>query len=195
VPPGMIRALCAAVLLAACGAPAGAYGQTPGVTPVPPYSRAAFGTSWATVRGHCDTREIVLERDAGPAAVDTDGDGCRDDAPILDLYTARLVDPAHADADHVYPLRGAWDGGAWKWTPAQRRTFANDITNLRAVGASINRSKGDLSPSRWKPPAKSGWCEYSRIYTGTAQKWHLPVSDADGTALRDMQTTCDEAAK
>lgn len=158
-------ALAVVLLAAACSAPAGPHsppGMVPGVTGtpgpattltaapgVPPYRREYFGIGWDRVRGNCDTREVILERAAGPAAVDTDGDGCKDDAPVLDPYTNRLVDAPHADADHVVALADAWYSGAWQWTPAQRHAFAQDQANLRAVGASINRSKGDLTPATW----------------------------------------------
>ena len=182
--------LLGAVLLSGgCGlAPAEGVQPSPGAAP--PYSRDAFGTGWARVHGNCDTREVVLERDAGPAAVDTDGDGCKDDAPVLDPYTGLLVDPAHADVDHVFPLEAAWEDGAWRWTASQRRAFANDQANLRAVGASINRSKGERTPAQWRPPARSGWCFYARTFELTAQRWQLPVAPADQAAVDDMLKAC-----
>lgn len=201
----MIRPLVIAALLAtaaACSTPpvAVGLGTTPGVplrdvpatstTAVPPYHRSAFGNGWDIVRGKCDTREVVLERDAGAAAVDTDGDGCKDDAPIKDLYTGRLVDPPHADADHVTSLADAWNAGAWQWTPVQRRTFSQDQANLRAVGASINRSKSDSGPDTWKPPDRAGWCTYATIYRATKQRWQLTITPAQNAAVDDMTKTC-----
>jgi hypothetical protein len=162
---------------------------------IPSYHRAEFGNGWVIVRGHCDTREVVLERDAAPAAVDTDGDGCKDDAPVLDPYTDQLVDPPHADADHIVALQDAWVSGAWQWTPAQRRAFANDQDNLRAVGASINRSKGELSADRWRPPARSGWCFYAASYEATKQRWHLTITPAQSAAVNDMLKTCPGSAR
>jgi hypothetical protein len=143
-----------------------------------------------TVRGNCDTREVVLERDAGPAAVDTDGDGCRDDGPIFDIYTGTTIPPQAADIDHVLSLKAAWDAGAWAWTPTQRQTFAQDQSNLRAVSRSVNEAKGDRTPAQWSPPARSGWCWFAATYRATAQRWHLPVSAADDTALNTMISTC-----
>jgi uncharacterized protein DUF1524 len=158
---------------------------------IPSYNRSYFGNGWRDDDGDgCDTREEILERDAGPAAVDTDGDGCRDDAPVLDLYTGRLVDPPHADADHVVALFDAWNSGAWQWTPAQRRAFAQDQANLRAVGASINRAKGDRGPDTFSPPDRDGWCEYSRIYRATKQRWHLTITPAQNAAVDEMTKTC-----
>jgi len=88
--PVVIRPLIPAVLLllaiviACSNAPAATSGllQAAPTSTIPAYHRDAFGAGWAIVRGHCDTREIILERDAGTTAVDTDGDGCKDDAPV-----------------------------------------------------------------------------------------------------------------
>jgi hypothetical protein len=176
------------LLLAGCGAPAAQGSASP--PGVPTYHRSEFGTGWARVHGNCDTREVVLERDAGPTAVDSDGDGCKDDASILDIYTGRMVATRSTDVDHVFSLKAAWDAGAWKWTPAQRRTFAQDQANLRAVSRSVNESKGDRTPSQWSPPARSGACWFATTYRSTAARWHLTVSPADDAALNDMLTTC-----
>lgn len=173
------------LVLAGCGAPA-AQG-TPGV---PTYHRAEFGTGWVRIHGNCDTREVVLERDASPAAVDSDGDGCKDDAPLVDVYTGRMVAARSADVDHVFSLKAAWNAGAWRWTPAQRRAFSQDQANLRAVSRSVNEAKGDRTPSRWNPPARSGACWFAMTYRATANRWHLSVSPTDDAALNDMLTAC-----
>jgi hypothetical protein len=158
---------------------------------VPAYDRDKdFGRGWALVHGHCDTREVILERDAGLNAVDTDGDGCKDDGPIVDLYTGNTITPRQAQIDHVFSLGQAWTVGAWKWSPVQRRIFALDQANLRAVTTAVNDRKGDLGPSQWRPPAESGWCGYSLIYRSTAARWNLPISPADAAALEDMRKTC-----
>jgi hypothetical protein len=180
-------------------------GNTPGFCPNPPssasataipaYHRDAFGNGWAIVRGKCDTRELVLERDAGAAAVDTDGDGCMDDAPIKDFYTGLMVEPSHVDADHVTALGDAWVSGAWKWTATQRRAFSQDQANLRAVGASINRSKGERGPDTWKPPDHAGWCTYGHIYQDTKLRWHLTITPAQSAGVADLLKTCPGGAK
>lgn len=154
---------------------------------IPAYHREAFGKGWARVHGNCDTREAVLERDAGPAAVDTDGDGCKDDAPITDPYTGRLTAANQTDVDHVFALGDAWYAGAYKWSATQRVIFANDQSNLRAVGFSINRAKGDLGPDEWAPPSCEGRHVYATIYRATAKRWNLELTPAKDAALtRDM---------
>jgi hypothetical protein len=200
----VIRTIALVALLAtvtACSTPVVAAGppqrgDVPGFLPdgmgsgAAPYHRDAFGNGWTTVRGKCDTREVVLERDAGPTAADIDGDGCKDDSPVLDIYTGRLVEPSHADADHVVSLADAWNSGAWQWPTAQRRTFAQDQANLRAVGASINRAKGDRGPDTFRPPDRTGWCIYAQTYRATKQRWHLTITPAQSTAVDDMTKTC-----
>jgi len=176
------------LLVAGCGAPSAQGSPSP--PGVPTYHRAEFGAGWVRVRGSCDVREIVLERDAGPAAVDTDGDGCRDDGPVLDIYTGRTISPGSADVDHVVSLKAAWDAGAWRWTAAQRRLFAQDQANLRAVSRAVNESKGDRTPAQWNPPARSGACWFATTYRATVTRWHLTVRPADDAALNDMLTTC-----
>jgi hypothetical protein len=157
----------------------------------PPYNRAKdFGTGWMKVRGNCDTREIVLERDSGLAAVDTDGDGCRDDGPILDPYTGNTITAKQAQIDHVFSEGNAWYAGAWRWSATQRRIFSQDQSNLRAVTGTINESKGDLGPDAWRPPSRSGWCTYQMIYRATAVRWKLTVTPAQDTALANMTKTC-----
>lgn len=197
---------CAAVLLvvlalAGCGPASGAVlnsKSVAGTTGVPRYDRAAFG-GWAKVRGLCDTREIVVERDSADQAVDTDHDGCADDGMLVDVYTGHLILAKDAQVDHVYPLAEAWREGAYQWSPAQRRLFANDQSNLRAVLGRVNQDKSDLTPAemlapttppRWRPPTPAGRCAFATIYRATAQRWGLPIPPADDAALREFQSSC-----
>lgn len=194
----LAAAVCGVVVLCAgCQPVPAAASSSPrqGSVEIPVYHREAFGTKWAVVNGHCDTREVVLERDAGARAVDLDGDGCRDDGPVFDVYTGTTITPQKAQIDHVLSLKQAWVGGAWQWTPTQRVIFANDRGNLLAVTGSVNEAKGDLGPARWRPPAKSGLCPYELVYRATAERWNLPISVADDAALRDMAKSCPGAGQ
>jgi hypothetical protein len=165
---------------------------TPAAERPPPYPGKvkAFGNGWSHVRGNCDTREIILERDSSETAVDTDGDGCRDDGTLYDIYTGNAIRAQQAQIDHVYSEGEAWYAGAWRWSLVQRRIFSQDQSNLRAVTGSVNESKGDRSPASWRPPARSGWCSYQMIYRTTANRWRLDITPAADAALREMATTC-----
>ena len=67
-------------------------------------------------------------------------------------YTGKLfTEPGTLDADHIVPLKWAWEHGADKWTAMKRELFANDPLNILVVAASANRSKGAKGPEDWLP--------------------------------------------
>lgn len=168
-------------------------GELPaGTSQYPPkYDRVKyFGGTWKIVRGTCDVREILLERAAGARAVDTDHDGCKDDGPFTDVYTGSLIRPDQADVDHVFPVRKFWDAHGWLRTQEEREAFYQDQNNLIAVSRAENERKSDLGPDRWRPPLKSGWCQFARVYRYAAIKYLLPVSPSEEVALLDMQAAC-----
>ncbi|MFE7560186.1 hypothetical protein [Kitasatospora sp. NPDC057500] len=82
--------------------------------------------------------------------------------------------------------------GADTWTTAKRRAIANDLAHsqLIAVSAASNRSKGDKSPDVWRPPAASYWCTYSRAWTDTKHVYGLSITTVEKTALNEMLDTC-----
>lgn len=190
--PMMRRSLLALLLaLTACSTAPQAQFASSGTERPPPYDRSAFGSpAWARMHGSCDTREVVLERDAGPRAIDTDGDGCRDDGMVYDVYTGMLITPQQAQIDHIYSLDQAWYAGAWRWTPAARRAFSQDQANLMATIGTVNQSKGSRSPESWRPPARSGWCTYQRLWRATAVKYRLEITSKQDAALRELATAC-----
>jgi hypothetical protein len=171
-----------------------------GDTP-PPFDRKRdFGTpDWDIVRGQCDTREIKIEEQAGPAAIDKDGDGCGDDGALIDPYCGLIIYPhcpgrpiagSELQADHVFSEHAAWLAGAWRWSFAQRRAFSQDRTNLIMTYGSMNESKSDRGPDVWRPPDRTGWCSYARVYRHTAVKYLFAITPAQDSALRDMELTC-----
>ena len=110
------------------------------------YNRALF-KHWIDVdKDGCDTRAEVLIEEAivkpkiGPKCKLTGG-------KWLSAYDGKtLTNASQLDVDHLVPLAEAWRSGAWKWTAAQRQSFANDLENseaLVAVTLTTNRSKGD----------------------------------------------------
>ncbi|HEX8086562.1 MAG TPA: HNH endonuclease family protein [Solirubrobacteraceae bacterium] len=154
------------------------------------YSRARF-PHWRSQGNGCTTREVVLVRDG--EGVETD-DECN---IVAGTWTSfydglTLTRGTQLDIDHVVPLANAWRSGAKRWDQDRRRDFANDLENsqLIAVSATSNRSKGDKGPEEWKPPRRGAWCLYSRWWVQVKRHWRLTVVRAERTELRQMVATC-----
>jgi hypothetical protein len=154
------------------------------------YSRDKF-PHWHTVSGTCDTRDEVLKRDGSGVTVDSN---CEPTAgKWYSVYDAKWVyDDADVDIDHIVPLAEAWKSGASTWTTAKREQFANDlsISQLIAVSASSNRSKGDSDPAAWKPPNASVHCIYAREWIWVKYTYKLSLQSSEKTALQQMLATC-----
>ncbi|MER5501269.1 HNH endonuclease family protein [Streptomyces sp. NPDC002561] len=157
----------------------------------PGYSRTKF-PHWITQYGTCDTREVVLQRDGQGVVQD---DQCRATSGTwYSQYDGRTIETASGiDIDHVVPLKEAWRSGASQWTTPERRAFANDLVDsqLIAVSAGSNRSKGDKDPGNWKPPLESYHCTYSRAWISVKATYHLTANPAEAAALDQMLDTCD----
>lgn len=154
-----------------------------------PYDRDHFG-GWIDADGdRCDTRDEVLARDALGATVDPDG--CVDHVVIVDPYTGERVDGrSEIDIDHRVSLHDAWDSGAHAWTDEQREAFANDESNLIATSDDVNRAKSDQGPDEWRPPARSGWCDYATGYRATKTAYGLAITPSQNTALAELAASC-----
>jgi hypothetical protein len=152
------------------------------------YSRDYF-THWISQGNGCDTRQVVLQRDA---------DYYSGTCPVTSgkWYSyydgVTLYDPSELDIDHVVPLAEAWRSGASSWTAEKRKDFANDLsgTQLIAVSASTNRSKGDQDPSTWQPPRAGAACGYAKWWISTKYKWSLSLQSSEKTALQGMLNSC-----
>jgi hypothetical protein len=158
--------------------------------PMTGYSRAKF-PHWAQQGNHCDTREIVLQRDGEGVKRDTE---CRAVSGTWHSFydDKTLTAASQGDIDHIVPLANAWRSGADSWTTDRRKQFANDLTHpqLLMVSAASNRSKGDQGPDQWKPPSKNAWCVYSRAWTSVKSTYGLTVTDKEKEALSGMLGTC-----
>ena len=154
------------------------------------YSRDRF-PHWISQGDGCDTRDRVLIRDGRHVAV---GPGCRIISGSWRSFYDRVTvtSSSRVDIDHVVPLANAWRSGARRWGDDSRRDFANDLedSQLIAVSASSNRSKGDQGPEAWKPPRHVAWCLYSRWWVQVKRHWRLAVTRSERTELRRMVTTC-----
>lgn len=154
------------------------------------YSRDKF-PHWINQSGTCDTREQVLKRDGTGVTVDS---SCQPTAGRwYSIYDSTWVDASSSvDIDHMVPLAEAWKSGASGWTQARRQQYANDLTvsQLIAVTASSNRSKGDRDPSAWQPPTSSVHCIYARYWIWVKYTYGLSLQSAEKTALTQMLATC-----
>ncbi|WP_215115469.1 HNH endonuclease family protein [Exiguobacterium sp. s80] len=152
------------------------------------YSRDLF-PHWSSQGGGCDTRQVVLKRDA-----DSYVGNCPVTSGSWYSYYDGLTftNPSDLDIDHVVPLAEAWRSGASSWTTTTRQAFANDLTGpqLIAISASSNRSKGDQDPSTWQPTRSGASCGYSKMWIHTKSRWGLSLQAAEKTALQTMLNTC-----
>jgi len=154
------------------------------------YSRDLF-PHWHTVSGTCDTRDEVLKRDGTGVTVDSN---CEPTAgkwySVYDGVT--ITDDSSVDIDHIVPLAEAWKSGANTWTTAKREEFANNLTvsQLIAVSASSNRSKGDKDPASWQPTVSSTHCIYARWWIWVKYTYKLSLQSTEKTALQNMLATC-----
>jgi hypothetical protein len=171
---------------------------TPGVASARPapapstYTRDAFGSGWTDPdHNGCDARQDAIRAattnraTAGPCKITV--------ADIRDRYTGRTyphANPSAFDIDHVVALHDAWTSGAWKWTLAKRKAFANDPADLVLTTASANRSKGDQDPSTWAPASHDGACFYVRTYRAIKLRWRLHTTPAQRAAIRRTLATC-----
>lgn len=157
------------------------------------YRRTDWG-DWTQHGGACDTREVVL-RDQGRNV--KQGKECRPVCPaaaapcwVSPYDGATFGDPTAVQIDHRVPIKEAVRSGARTWDRAQRERFYNDQTNLVAVSAKANTSKGDKDPGRWRPSNRDNWCAYATGYIATKHTYGLTVDPAERDALLSMLATC-----
>jgi hypothetical protein len=156
------------------------------------YSRSLF-KHWIDANGNgCDTREEVLIAESQSKA-QVDAYGCKViEGDWLSPYDNMMhTNPSDLDIDHMIPLKEAWDSGAWKWTAAQRQTFANDLSDPRAliaVTAGQNRSKSDRDPSNWIPPQKTYTCTYLSEWVAIKARWNLSMDQSEFGRIKNLLT-------
>ena len=156
------------------------------------YSRSLF-KHWIDANGNgCDTREEVLIAES-QSKPQVDAYGCKViEGDWLSPYDNVMhTNPSDLDIDHMIPLKEAWDSGAWNWTAAQRQTFANDLSDSRAliaVTAGQNRSKSDRDPSNWIPPQKSYTCTYLSEWVAIKARWNLSMDQSEFGRIKNLLT-------
>lgn len=105
-----------------------------------------------------------------------------------------LTDLADIDIDHMVPLRNAHVSGAFDWTAAERKLYANfleDSQHLIAVEGSLNRKKGAKGPDEWQPPNDDYLCQYAVDWIRVKFAWELTATEEEWDALEEMLDTCD----
>jgi hypothetical protein len=159
------------------------------------YDRSLFD-HWRDVDGDgCDSRDQVLKRDS-ISLPQVDPVNCNVVAGdwVSPYDGARWSNPSDIDIDHVVALKEAWDSGAWAWSAAQRKAFANDTSDSRtllAVTDSVNQSKSDKDPSNWLPPLQSYTCTYLGNWIAVKVRWNLSMDSSEFGRIKNLlQSTC-----
>jgi len=155
------------------------------------YERSLFKHWIDADKDRCDTRKEVLIQEA--VVVPKLSSGCVFNGGqwISPYEGLRTSDYSTLDIDHMVPLSEAWRSGAWKWSPAQREAFANDLTDQRAlvaVTAGLNRQKGDQDPSTWLPPENK--CVYVSNWIAIKVRYSLTIDTAEANALTSLVSEC-----
>jgi hypothetical protein len=158
------------------------------------YDRDEFMKDWADRNGDCqDTRSEVLQDESSVPVTFWANNRCK---PVmtgqwLSWYDEKTwTNPVQElQIDHVVALSEAWDSGAWAWTKAQRKRYANDLGfawTLEAVTGSVNQSKGDRDPVDWLP--EHHVCKYARHWVAIKYRWKLSIDPAEQAALAGILT-------
>jgi len=155
-----------------------------------PYRRDDW-PHWDDIDGNgCDGREDALltatlePAELGPACKVLSGEWM---SPYDGLTTS---DPAGIQIDHLVPLQNAFTSGGWRWETPRRRLFANDPSELVAVSAASNQSKGSKTPDQWRPPVRDVWCSYAVAWVRVKVTYDLTVTTSERDALGQMLDTC-----
>ena len=163
---------------------------------IPTYDRKQW-PHWIDADGDCqDTRqEVLIDESTTPVKFKT-AKKCRVASGTWEgPFTGRqFTDPSKLDVDHMVPLKNAHDSGAWDWSKAKKRQFANYLKydgHLIAVFNSENRKKGSRGPEDWEPPDQSYWCEYATHWIKIKRDWDLTATQPEIVALKVMLNTCE----
>jgi hypothetical protein len=156
------------------------------------YVRSKF-TLWTMHSDGCNTRYEVLIRDAVVKPRVEAGCYLAGGKWVSPYDGFTTTNPTKIQIDHVVPLAVAWGSGAWRWTAATRKAFANDLGtryDLLAVSGHANESKGDKGPDEWLPPKHSFDCRYMADYTAVLWRWKLHIDETQKAFLTNHLRAC-----
>lgn len=137
------------------------------------YNRDSF-VHWIDIDNDTlDAREQALQEQSGSLKLSSSGQ-----EKIINFwicpYTAKIIiDSSKLDADHIVPLKWAWDHGANEWSNEKKILFANDQLNIFIVEAGSNRSKGADGPESWLPPNMTFARMYIERFMQVCEKYDL----------------------
>ncbi len=157
------------------------------------YDRDEFD-HWTMRKGNCNVRSTVLINESRTKVKKTKKCSV-EKGRWVNEYTGRATkNPRSLQIDHRVALAEAWRSGAWKWSAAKRRGFANDTTyshSLLAVSAHSNRAKSDHDPASWLP--SQGKCQYVARWIAVKYRWNLTVDRAEKSVLTSYLGQCGKA--
>lgn len=156
------------------------------------YVRSKFSL-WSEQGGGCNTRDEVLIRDAVVKPRVESGCFLAHGKWVSPYDGFTTKNPTKIQIDHVVPLAVAWGSGAWRWSAATRKAFANDLGtfyDLLAVSSHANEAKGDSGPDEWLPPRRSFDCRYMADYTAVLWRWHLHIDPTQKSFLSSHLRSC-----
>jgi len=159
----------------------------------PRFRRKDWG-GWKDVDNDCqDTRAEVLQRDSSVPVTFTSRKSCAvSRGQWHDPYTGdQFTRALSLDIDHIVPLEWASNHGGAKWDKAQKQNFTNELDNLIAVGAGVNRDKRAQGPDKWLPPEENFHCRYLARFLHVYKKYALQFEIAEREALTPIAASCD----
>ncbi|WP_434999987.1 HNH endonuclease family protein (plasmid) [Vibrio scophthalmi] len=108
-----------------------------------------------------------------------------------DSYSGKIFfDSSDLEIDHIVPLKFAHDRGAWRWNPAEKERFANDMENLLPVDGILNQIKSASGPTDWLPPNQAYRCQYVIRFHRVMKKYNLIYMANEQRVINKMLVQC-----
>lgn len=159
------------------------------------YDRSEFGSPWSVIteRG-CDVRITIMIRDLED--LEMEGNCTISSGVLQDRYSGTAVRYTggsggdQVQVDHIVSLSDAWKSGAWKWSAADRESFANHSVNLLTVSAQQNQEKSGHTAAHWLPADKTLHCWFVVRQILVKDMFGLSVTSAELEAYQEVLPKC-----
>lgn len=155
------------------------------------YKRSRFGSGWLDFDsdGQNSRAEALIIQSTIPVQFASPDEKRVVHGRWISPFTGNpLTDASKLDADHVVPLRFAWEYGAKGWPKNKRRQFANDQRNIWMVEASLNRSKGARDITEWLPPR--GRCAYIARFVRISKIYSIELPEQKRMQYQSLVDVC-----